>query len=199
MTSQFREDKYIETVFDEVGYGSRVLCDFGARLEYSNSSELILKHGFTGTLVDCDGEACNKLRSALPAANVVNAAVTPQNVNDLVPANCWFLSIDIDSYDWFVWAALVQRPALVVVETNPLPGLFAAKASAGRKDPEGYGMSVRGAIALGELKGYTYIGRTEVNAFFVRSELGCKFRLPEIKSHGGLPCRSTNNILHEAK
>jgi hypothetical protein len=194
--SQFREDEHIESVFNEIGYGSRILCDIGARLAGSNSENLIRKHEFTGVLVDASKESCAELKRAFPAMRIVESTVTPQDVNSLVPEDCWFFSLDIDSYDWFVWAAMTVRPALVVVETNPLPILFAAKPNAARKDKNGYGMSVSAAVALGNLKGYDYIGRTEVNAFFTRKELKCQFRLPAMTVHNGIPCKAQNNVLH---
>lgn len=191
--SQFKEDAHIAAVFDEVGYGSRVLCDIGARYEGSNAANLIRKHGFTGTLIDASEEACDELRRQLPTATVVNSKVMPARVNQYVPPDCWFLSIDIDSADWWVWANLKQRPALVLIETNPLPGLFVANMDCEQKDANGYGCSVEGAKVLGMLKGYDYIGRTEANCFFVRSEFGCTYRLPEVP-HKGKPCGAKNNI-----
>lgn len=195
MSSQFNEDAHIEAIFNEIGFGSRILCDIGARLQYSNAENLIRKHEFTGVLVDASKDSCAELKRAFPAMRVVESIVTPQDVNSLVPQDCWFFSLDIDSYDWFVWAAMTVRPALVVVETNPLPMFFAAKPNAACKDKNGYGMSVPAAIALGHLKGYTYIGRTEVNAFFVRKELDCKYVLPQISEHKGLWCGNMNNVL----
>ena len=194
--SQYNEDAHIEAVFNEIGYGTKVLCDIGARLAGSNSENLIRKHGFTGVLVDASHISCNELIKTFPAMKVIEKTVTPQDVNGIVPTDCWFFSLDIDSYDWFVWASLGVRPALVVVETNPLPNLYASKPDSARKDINGYGMSVSAAIALGEMKGYDYIGRTEVNAFFTRKEMECKFRLPPMTVHLGIPCKGHYNVLY---
>lgn len=194
MTSQFHEDRHIEAIFTEIGFGSKKLADIGARYAYSNAENLILKHGFEATLVEAGGDACDELRRHFPGANVVHKTVTPQDVNDHVARDVWFLSIDIDSCDWWVWANLQARPALVIVETNPCAGVFVAKMNCGSKDANGYGMSLDAAKALGELKGYDYVGRTEVNAFFVRKDLKCQYRLPEQKGHSGVPCGVANNV-----
>lgn len=194
MTSQFAEDLHIERIFEEIGYGSRKLVDIGARYAYSNAENLILKHGFAATLIDASEDACTELRRHFPGSEVICRTVTPAGVNESVAGDTWFLSIDIDCCDWWVWANLMARPALVVVETNPLPGIFVAKMECGRKDIGGYGMSLDGARLLAGVKGYDYVGRTEVNAFFVRKELECKYRLPEPKGHHGAACRADNNV-----
>lgn len=192
--SQYREDEHIEAVFNEIGYGSRVLYDVGARLAFSNSKNLIEKHGFAATLVEGSPQSAGELRRTFPTATVVEKYLKPEEVNEYCPKDCWFFSLDIDSFDWWVWANLIQRPALVVVETNPLPGFFVAPMTATKKDANGYGMSLSAANVLAWIKNYEYIGRTEVNAMYVRKELGCKYRLPEIDKHLGKPCKSTNNV-----
>ena len=194
-TSQFGEDDHIEAVFDEIGYGSCVLLDIGARLTYSNSRNLIDKHGFTGVLVEGNRESADELSRTFPGLSVVCKVLKPEDVNSVCPPACWFFSLDVDSNDWWFWANLQQKPALVVVETNPLEGLFIAPMATGQKDRNGYGMSVCAATALAKMKGYEYIGRTEVNAFYVRKDLGCKYRLPPMTAHRGLPCKAENNVL----
>lgn len=192
--SQFDEDAHISAVFAEVGEGTKVLCDIGARLQGSNSAALIRK-GWTGTLIDRDMHSCEELRRAFPAFSVLETAATPANVNDLVPGNTWFLSIDVDSCDWWLWANLVHRPALVVIETNPLPYPYVAQLGSEHRRDGAYGCSLEAARMLGEMKGYDYIGRTVVNPFFVRKDLRCKYRLPAVKEHVGSPCSGKGNVL----
>jgi hypothetical protein len=192
--SQFGEAAHIEAIFREIGFGSRVLFDVGARLELSNSRQLITRHAFQATLVEGDPPSADKLRKIFPTATVVEKYLKPEEVNEYCPKDCWFFTLDIDSFDWWMWANLIQRPALVIVETNPLPGFFVAAMTATKKDADGYGMSLSAANILAWLKNYEYIGRTEVNAFYVRKELGCKYRLPEIDKHLGRPCSNRNNV-----
>jgi hypothetical protein len=193
--SQFSEDAHIEAVFNEIGFGSRVLVDIGARLAGSNSANLINRHGFTGTLVDASAEACAELEEAFPTCKVLKQTVRPEEVNEIVMADTWFLSIDVDSCDWWIWANVIALPALVVVETCPGENLFVAKMECRHKDPQGYGMTLKGARFLADAKGYDYIGRTEVNAFFVHEFYDCKYRLPEQKIHAGKPCGFANNVM----
>lgn len=188
--SQFGEDAHIAAILDEIGDGSKVLCDIGARLRYSNSIALLTERGYSGTLIDADKAACEDLES-LGAGNVVCAKVTAENVNLLVPAHARFLSIDIDGGDFWVWAALLARPPLVVVETNPAQGFFVAAPP--NYDRDNYGMSVDAAVWLGERKGYVYAGRTDVNCFFVRRDLNCSYRLPPIATHAGVPSGTGRN------
>lgn len=195
MPSQFKEDAHIAAILAEIGTGTKILCDLGARLKYSNSENLINTYGFTGVLVDASEAACRELAVAFGnRVTVFHQAVTPHRVNKIVPADTWFLSIDIDSTDFWVWANLVHRPAIVVVETNPMPWVFAAKMEADCKDGGGYGMSVDAARLLGELKGYDYIGRTEANCLFVLKKLGCKYRITDEPPHRGKACGSANNV-----
>lgn len=186
--SQFDEDAHIEAVFSEIGHGTKTLADIGARLKGSNSANLIRKHGWSGVLVDRDKASADELRREFPACDVRNVTATPGNINALVPASARFLSIDVDGCDWWLWANLICRPALVVIETNPNAGLHVA-AMGSESD---YGCSVEAAKALGALKGYAYIGRTVVNAFFI--SVPCNYRLPELRGHCGVPSKTGENV-----
>lgn len=191
--SQFGEDKAIAAILGEIGSGTKVLADLGARLQFSNTVGLILKQGWTGTLVDKSNQHCNELCDLIgDRAQIVCTSVDIENVNALVPANAWLLSLDIDSDDFWVWANLIHRPAIVIVETNAANGMHVACYKANGKSE--YGMSKSAAIWLGEAKGYFFVGMTGVNAFFVRKDLPCKFRLP---SHRTYPdaCYTARNVL----
>lgn len=185
--SQFDEDQHIAAILDEIGCGSKVLCDIGARYQGSNSARLI-EAGWTGVLVDKDPGAAEELAQRFPQCRILNVEAKPETVNSLVPGNCHFLSIDVDSCDWWLWANLIHKPALVVIETNPHPGLYVKAMGV----EGGYGCSVDAAKALGDLKGYDYLGRNVVNAFFVRKDLGCKYRIALPKEHLGTPTSGKN-------
>jgi hypothetical protein len=194
MPSQFDEDLHINAILEEIGHGNRILADVGARYEGSNS-EALIRNGWTGVLVDADPNACRVLETEFPGCRIVNQKATIENINELVPNNARFLSIDVDSCDWWIWANLVCRPEIVIVETNPVPGVFVARYGCEQKDMNGYGMSVDASRMLGIAKGYDYLGRTEANTFFVRSDLYCRYRLPDIEVHRGKRCGTLNNVL----
>jgi hypothetical protein len=78
------------------------------------------------------------------------------------------LSIDIDSYDWQVWNALVEyRPKIVIIENNPLllPGVMQL-----HDPPRHCGASFSSLVELGKSKGYTLVCHTG-NCFFLRDDL----------------------------
>lgn len=188
--SQFDEDAHIAAILGQIGEGSKVLCDLGARLKGSNS-ESLLERGWNGVLVDSDPLACKELLARFPSARVLNVAATVGNVNDIVPPETRFISIDVDGADWWLFANLVHRPALVVIETNPTPGMYVAAIGVSG----GYGCSVDAVKALAVMKGYRYLGRTVVNAFFVAQEIPCSYQLPDAPSHVGAPSGTSNNVM----
>ena len=188
--SQFDEDTHILAILDEIGHGSKVLADIGARYEGSNSAQLIEKHGWTGVLVDASRPSAEELRGKFPQCDVRHLVATPHEINRIVPRNAHFLSIDVDSTDWWLWANLTHRPALVVIETNPNDGIHVAAMGG-----QGYGCSVDAAKALGTMKGYTYVGRTAVNAFFVRADIPCGYRLPDHPRHRGTPSTTAGRAI----
>lgn len=187
--SQFDEDAHISAILQEIGNGNRILADIGARLQGSNSAAL-LRDGWSGTLVDCDPKAVAELKQAFPHCKVICERATPDNINRLVPGDAHLLSIDVDSCDWWLWANLLRRPALVVIETNPLPCIHVAALGTSAS----YGCSVDAAVMLGNAKGYDYLGRNVVNAFFCRRDLRCAYRLPQVKGHAGSPCSLQDNV-----
>lgn len=190
--SQFDEDLHIFEILREIGHGSKVLCDIGARYQGSNSAMLIEKFAWTGVLVDKNQQAAEELAQRFPQCTVLNGEAKPESVNSIVSKDCRFLSIDVDSCDWWLWANLIHRPELVVIETNPLPGMYVKAMGLG--EDGGYGCSVEAAKALGEMKGYDYLGRTVVNAFFARKDLGCKYRLPSQTEHRGSWSGTKGNV-----
>ena len=106
--SQNGEDGVIAEVFRRLAFmgvmsGVGRCCEFGAADGYwlSNTRALV-DRGWTGLFL----EASRGQR------------VTPENVNDLVPAELDLLSIDIDGNDYAVWQAYQGTPALVVIEIN---------------------------------------------------------------------------------
>jgi hypothetical protein len=193
--SQFDEEVHLWAILGEIGDGTKVCSDIGARLEGSNVARLIEERGYFGHLVDADEHSANALRRHFPQVEVVNTAATIENINSLVPNDTWVLSIDIDSHDWWLWANLRARPAVIIMETTPCKGIRVAEYGCTRKDKAGYGASLGAMQALGAMKRYDYIGRTEVNAIFVRSDLKCQYRAQSPTDHQGLPTSFENNVL----
>lgn len=129
----------IQSVLNALGIIQGTCVDIGAHngVTFSNTYPLF-KSGWSGLLVEC-----NKGRFAtlshfyrlMSEASLACTFVTPENVVSLlkgfnIPEKFDFLSIDIDSYDYFVLEALLSsfRPSLIVAEINeviPPPLKFA--------------------------------------------------------------------------
>lgn len=116
------------------------------------------------------------------------AFIDRDNINTLLAeaglrGEVGLLSVDIDGNDYWVWQAIdVVSPAIVVCEYNAVLGDRYALTVPYRADFQRtrahhsnlyFGASIRAMIALGQSKGYTFVGTTSTgcNAFFVRNDL----------------------------
>ena len=90
-----------------------------------------------------------------------------------------FLSIDIDSNDYWVWQAIdVINPRVVAIEYNatlrpPMSVVVPYRADAEWDGSNYYGASLEALVKLGARKNYRIVGCSiaGVNAFFVRADL----------------------------
>ncbi len=182
--SQGGEDGVLRHLFDELGEGGRHFVEFGAKdgREHSNTANLRLHHGWSGLLLDAGADPDDPL--------VRPAMVTAENVNALfadhgVPERIDLLSIDIDGNDYWVWKALTDFVArVVVVEYNLFFGLEDRRTitydadHVWRKGTHYHGASLAALRDLGHQKGYALVHTDGYvpNAFFVhRSELPADF------------------------
>lgn len=76
---------------------------------------------------------------------IVHATVTPENVNQVLWPDLDLLSIDIDGPDLEVWRAIVQCPAVVIIESNDTTST--------KSD----------IVKLGKERGYRFVAKTGVN------------------------------------
>lgn len=150
----------------------------------SNTFALFLA-GWRGLAVEADPQRFAQLAAAyqhLKRVALVRCRVTPDNVCGLlrshgVPRDFTLLSLDIDSYDYFVLERLLAefRPLLLCAEINetiPPPVRFAVK-----WDPDFhptgdhfYGQSLSQLAALGDRHGYALAELHYVNAFLIRRD-----------------------------
>ena len=212
--SQNGEDGVILSLLSKIGVDAHYIVEIGTEDgRECNSANLTLNFGWRGCLFEANDESANSARSYFAdclgensdRVRIVNTFVTPENINQLlsnaeVPTHVDVLSIDIDSYDYWVWEAIdTIIPKLVVIEYNasfgPTRSVTIPYGSMGKPDTQGleyfYGASIFALSRLGERKGYVLLGCDSkgVNAFFVRSDLaasaGLKAVEPEqaFKSH----------------
>ena len=186
--SSFDEEQILNRYIAELlpADHSRTVVDIGAGDGRTGSNTLaLLKSGWKGVGVEWDARKARKLARVyerLPEALACRLRVTPDNVVALLEAygverNFGVLSVDIDSYDYWVLDAVLTRfrPHLVVTEINekiPPPIEFRVK-----YDPEFqsrehfYGYSIACLEELCALRGYALIDLEYNNAFLAPKEL----------------------------
>lgn len=194
LRSQFEEDGILFALLEQVGVVGRRFVEIGCGRSGGNSAALALDCGWEGLMIDASAPAIDSLRGRLamnPAVTAVVATVLPENINDLLTGHGYagevdMLSLDIDSYDYWVLEALqVCRPRVLIAEYNaafggqravtiPYPQPLAGT-------PKGYhGASLAAMVAAARRKDYRLVlcDESGVNAFFVRNDLAPA--LPEL-------------------
>lgn len=131
---------YLRQLFEDLGIEKGVCVDIGAfdGLNHSNTIDLLRK-GWSGLALECDPARFARLAEVYRNFKDANAArhlVTPDSIVPLlkaygIPIDFDFLSLDIDSFDYYVLERLlsVYRPSVICTEINeviPPPIRFAA-------------------------------------------------------------------------
>ncbi len=184
--SQEGEDGVIEKLFEIIKPTSRYAVEFGADdgIRGSNTRNLFLRHKWSGLLIEGDEKAAKEMErnySKLPRVKTMQSWVWPGNFEILLeqagaPKDMDFLSIDIDSNDYYVWKVLHDfRPKVVLIEFNASfappqrfvvnyhPYNYLADSS------DYFGASIQSLYELGKKKGYelVYCDKNGINLFFV--------------------------------
>lgn len=206
------EDGILLFLFSVLGPGRRRLVDLGsAGALASNSTNLIVHHGWSGLLVDGDQASVEGARGiyermgAIPPTSVA-AWLTAENVDDILRENGMegevdLLSVDIDGNDYWLWRAIdAISPRVVCIEyqdiigpersiTIPYDPHFSLDRYEVNATQNNYvGASLRALVKLGESKGYRLVAtnRYGFNAFFLREDLGAGL-IPTIAVEDGFP------------
>jgi hypothetical protein len=185
--SQNEEDGIILALFEHAGITNRRFVEIGSGRSGGNAAMLAQECGWSGLMIDCVPEAIDSLRARFshnPGVVGTAAFVTPDNVNELLTQHGFtgevdLLSIDIDSYDYWVLEALsVCTPRLLVVEYNanfgPTRAVTIPKDQPLSGMPKEYrGASLAALVKAARRKGYRLVvcDPTGVNAFFLRSDV----------------------------
>lgn len=185
--SQNEEDGIILALFEHAGVTDRRFVEIGSGMSGGNSALLAYECGWSGLMVEIEQRKVDTLLRTFrhnPGVVGVAAAVSPDNVNDLLSRHGFtgeidLLSIDIDSFDYWVLEALtVVSPRLLIVEYNASLGPDRALTIPKDGKLEDIPRSLRGASLaaiekLARRKGYRLIlcDPTGINAFFLRDDV----------------------------
>jgi len=186
--SSFGEEQLLDRYIAELlpAEHSRTVVDIGAGDGRTGSNTLALfRSGWKGVGVEWDARKVRKLARVyerLPEASLCRLRVTPDNVVPLLEAyeverSFGVLSVDIDSYDYWVLDAVLTRfrPHIVVTEINekiPPPIKFRVKYDPDFQSREHfYGYSIECLEELCARRGYALIDLEYNNAFLAPKEL----------------------------
>ncbi len=172
--SQYNEDAIVASMLNG-RKGTAVEIGAGDGVHLSNTA-LFRERGWLTILVESD------LRYREALARLENVVVffepaTPGNINQIVPLNTDFLSIDVDGDDIFLFEALEHQPEVVCIEYNPtMPwNVDVQPARLGLQ----IGASVPALMRVAEEKGYGLAAVTECNAIFRKgAEHTVKLNIP---------------------
>ncbi|HEY9286231.1 MAG TPA: hypothetical protein VIP46_22460 [Pyrinomonadaceae bacterium] len=192
--SSFGEEELLEGLVAELlPRGSRTAVDIGAGDGRTGSNTLALfKSGWRGVGVEWDARKFAKLANVyerLPDVSACRLRVTPGNVVALLEAygverDFGVLSVDIDSYDYWVLDAVLRRfrPGIVVTEINekiPPPIAFRVNYDPDfRPRHHFFGYSIACLEELCARRGYALVELEYNNAFLAPAELAGARSLP---------------------
>ncbi len=186
--SNFGEERILKGLAAELlpERRTRTAVDIGAGdgVKASNTYALFLD-GWKGLGVEENGRRALRLAQSyrgLEGVAACHARVTPANVVGLlesygVARDFDLLSLDIDSYDYFVLDPVLEhfRPSLVVAEINekiPPPIKFAVKYDPDfRPAHHFFGQSIALLAELCDARGYSIVALEYNNAFLAAREL----------------------------
>jgi len=106
---------------------TKFFVDIGAANDPNESqSELLLRNGWGGVMFECNPEKFVPLTERMRQypVKIISQKVTPDNIiqflQDAGAPNDFYLSLDIDGYDFFVLQKIltVYRPQLIISEIN---------------------------------------------------------------------------------
>ncbi|MGI8523849.1 MAG: hypothetical protein ACR2K3_11165 [Nocardioides sp.] len=186
--SQNGEDGVVIEILNRIGAGQTpYFVEFGIESGHQGNCVLLADvFGWAGLFLegDADGFAALSEKYAGSAVRTRRAQVTADNVNALfaeagVPSEPAVVSIDIDGNDLYVWQALTDFSArLVVIEYNSGIGRPGPVAQPYRTDRAwdgtgAFGSSLEALEVVGGRLGYRLVHTdlAGVNAFFVREDL----------------------------
>lgn len=186
--SQNDEDGILQEIFRRIGIANGRFVEFGVETGRQNNSLFLLINGWRGMWIEADWSACRTIRNDFHQLiesgqlRLEEGRVTPDNIDTLIRAfgdeELDLLSIDVDGNDYWIWAAMVSRPRVIVCEYNakfapPVEWVMPYNPDHVWDESDYQGASLPALVKLAKIKGYSLVGCciAGVNAFFVRNDL----------------------------
>lgn len=192
--SQYGEDGIIEYIFSQIGFTNKISVEIGVSsdIHVCNSINLVKNHEFFGFFIDKDKNFSLESQIFFKEKNVklINAFITQNNANNIfldnnIPDNIDFLSLDIDGNDFYILKAMnTIKFRVMVIEYNAYLGrdlsIVIKYDENFTIDPTSryYGASILAFAKLTKELGYFLIGSVSegANLFFVSNEFKDKFK-----------------------
>jgi len=187
LRSQNEEDGILFALLERAGWGTRRFVEIGSGKSGGTAASLAHECGWSGLMIELSAPSVELARRKFAGnrgVTVISERVMPDNVNAILTERGYagevdLLSLDIDSYDYWVFEALTATSARVLVlEYNALFGsdrrVTIPLEQSIDSTPKGYGgASLAALAALAERKGYRLVSceNTGVNAFFLRHDV----------------------------
>ena len=187
LRSQHEEDGITLALLRAAGVRHRTFVEIGCGSTGGNSAMLAYELGWSGLMVDANRKAVEGARQLFrfnSGVRVVKARLESKTIDTFltregVAGDVDFMSIDIDSFDYWLWNAItVCTPRLLVMEYNGLLGrdraITVPDAPRPPVAPKGYGGASLAALEkLGRAKGYGLVLCEDagINAFFLRDNV----------------------------
>jgi len=189
--AQTDEDGIIAEIFKRISTTNQFFVEFGVGNGIENNSANLLFQSWKGLWIEGNLECVTSIQQNLKRFITSNqlkihqAFISENNVEQIftnfqVPVELDLLSIDVDSFDYYIWHAINKfKPRIIVIEYNPSWGPTTEWIMPKDVIPSFtnhtscYGASLKSYEKLGIQKGYSLVGCniTGANAFFVRNDL----------------------------
>lgn len=191
--SQHGQDIIVLSWLRKIGFLNKVAVEFGAKNGFQQSNIRMFEK-LNWKLYQWDKFFQNKF--------VNKESITAENINEIfekyeIPKQFDFLSIDIDSNDYWVWKALKYEANLVLIEYNP--NFSIDKSVALKYDPNrvwkknvAFSASFSAMVKLGEEKGYIPVDHLGHDILFLKKSFLKDDEIKNININPDLPKKIHN-------
>lgn len=212
--SQGGEDVLAQAIINELGIKEGIFFEVGAKngMELSTTYQPCVTKNWSGLLVEASDEYEQLVENMKPFPKVKthHGKVTlekGETVDELMKQYGFddldYFSIDIDSYDYWIWASLKLRPKIVCIEYNGnqdvdrnISRVISYDTNYIHQGSDYFGASAKALINLGKHKGYDLVGYTGpgLSLIFIRNDLNNEkfkiYSLDEVEMWYGKPERN---------